>query len=174
MGSYRSIFNYVGTQAGWFACALGASRGFPWVGVLFAALYLPIHLWGAAQPKHEVRYLIVAGLVGAGADSLLKMTGVVTYASDNSTTWLAPLWIIALWLIFATTLTASLSWLQGRYLLAAALGAIAGPLAYIAGERFQALFLHENWLTAVITLAVIWAVVLPLLAWLAKQLVPEA
>ncbi len=37
-----------------------------------------------------------------------------------------PPWILALWALFASTLNASLGWLQDRLLLAAVLGALSG------------------------------------------------
>jgi hypothetical protein len=41
--------------------------------------------------------------------------------------------------MFVMTLRHSLGWLRGRYLLAAALGAVAGPLAYWAGSKLGAI-----------------------------------
>ena len=46
---------------------------------------------------------------------------------------LAPYWIVALWMLFATTLNVTFRWLQPRPALAAALGAVFGPVSYIAG-----------------------------------------
>ena len=50
-----------------------------------------------------------------------------------------PLWMVALWAAFATTLNVSLRALRPHYLLAAVLAAMGAPLAYYAGARLGAL-----------------------------------
>ena len=49
--------------------------------------------------------------------------------------------MIALWTCFAATLRHSLAWLRARWLLAAVLGAVGGPLAYLGGESLGAISL---------------------------------
>jgi hypothetical protein len=68
---------------------------------------------------------------------------------------------------FGTTLRGSLSWLVGRYALAAVLGAVAGPLSYLDGAKLGAVTLHPSRAFSIAALAVGWAVVMPLLVWLA-------
>ena len=47
-------------------------------------------------------------------------------------------------MIFATTLRSSLSWLAGRYWIAAVLGGIFGPVSYYARQEFGSLSLGLN------------------------------
>ncbi len=167
------LLNYIGTQIGWFVCALGAAQGVPWVGLLYVAIYLGLHLWWSPQRKYELWYIAVVGLLGTGLDSLKKIMDLLTYASDSSSAWLAPLWITAMWLIFSTTLTTSLRWLQGRYALAACFGAIGGSLAYIGGERLGGVSFNGDWALTVMILALVWGAMIPMLAWLAKRMVTD-
>ena len=73
-----------------------------------------------------------------------------------------------MWAVFSTTLNSSLKWLKGRLGLALGLGAVFGPLAYLAGEELGAIRLEAPML-AIIVLAAIWAVSLPLLVILASR-----
>lgn len=76
--------------------------------------------------------------------------------------------MIALWPNFATTLHSSLRWLAGHYIVAALLGAVAGPLSYYAGAQLGALTLHPTLAVSMIALAVVWGITLPILLWLAE------
>jgi hypothetical protein len=170
----RKILNIVGTQIGWFACALGAAKGLPWVGLVVVAVFLALHLLGAKERLRESQLIFTVGVLGMLIDSLSKITGLLQYNGDPlNIAWLAPLWIGALWLQFASTLNLSLVWLQSNYLIAFVMGAICGPLSYMGGVRVGALVLPHNKTFTVIILAVIWGIVMPLLAWLAKKMVSE-
>jgi hypothetical protein len=71
-----------------------------------------------------------------------------------------------MWALFATTINVSMAWLKNRWLLASSMGAIFGPLAFIAGERLGAVQFIDRPL-ALLTLAVGWACLMPMLLWLA-------
>ncbi len=170
---FFNIFNYVGSQIGWLTCVIGAARGLPWAGPIFAALFLPLHLWGSPQRWRELSYILAATLLGSGVDSLKKASGLLTYASDTSPAWLAPIWIVAMWLLFSSTFNASFSWLKGRYGGAILFGVIGGPLAYIAGERLGGVTFNFDWPITIVSLALIWGGLIPSLVWLAERIKPN-
>lgn len=106
----RKILNVVGTQIGWFACVLGAAKGLPWLGLVVAAVCLVLHLLWSTDRVRESQYILTVGLLGMVIDSLNKITGLLSYNGDMlNIAWLAPLWIGALWLQFASTMNLSLS-----------------------------------------------------------------
>ena len=74
-------------------------------------------------------------------DQLMLMMQWIVYQNHGWSDALVPVWILALWCAFASTLNVSLVWLQGRYLMAILLGAIAGPIAYLGAERIGAVTL---------------------------------
>jgi hypothetical protein len=76
-------------------------------------------------------------------------------------------WILALWLAFASTLNLSLAWMQGRYLIAMLFGASGGPLAYFGAQNIGAVTLPSS--TSYIALSVGWAVITPVLLYIAKH-----
>ena len=72
-------------------------------------------------------------------------------------------------MLLAGTLAVSLRWLQRRLVLAGVLGAIAAPLAYLAGARLGALTLPKGH-SALWAQAAGWALLLPALLAMARRL----
>jgi hypothetical protein len=165
----RLAVNLAASQAGWFACVLGAANDMPWLGPLVVLALIALHLRLSRRPGPELGLLLSAVLIGLVADSLLVFSGLVSYPSGTWIDGLAPYWILAMWAIFATTLNVSMKWLRNRNAMAAALGAVGGPLAYLAGEKLGAITFNQP-LFALAALAVIWAVAMPLLVALARRM----
>lgn len=167
MTTARLVFNFVAFQAAWFAAVGGAAAGHDWAGPAATAVVAAVHLATAPQPRRELGVLLAVGALGTVWDSVLVALGVVEYRGAALGPGLAPVWIATLWIAFATTLSGSLRWLQGRRWLAALLGAVFGPLAYAAGESMGAVRLPA--LTALAVEAAGWAVLLPLACAIAAR-----
>ncbi len=164
------LLNVLGFQVGWFACVLGAARGRPWLGPLVALPILLLHLRSAARPGREALLLAAAGLLGLVLDSALVLAGRLSFAQGVLVAGLAPDWMVTLWVLFATTLNVSLRWLRGLLPLAALLGAVGGPLAYLAGVRLGAgEVLEPAWL-GYLAVAAVYALATPALLALARRL----
>jgi len=164
----RLVANFVAFQAGWFACVLGAGRGAPLLGPAVCVVLLLAMLWAAPRRGAFLALLAAGGLIGGAWDTLLSALGLFHFDSARHAP-LLPLWMLALWVIFASTCNASLRWLQGRMLLAAALAAVAAPLSYLAGQRLGALAMPQPAL-ALGAEGLGWALILPLLLYLARRL----
>jgi len=163
------LINFIAFQIGWLASVMGAARDLPWVGpVVFVAILL-LHLRQAERPELEAGLVLACGVIGIWFDSILVSTGWVGYPSGQLSPYLAPYWIVTMWMLFATTLNRSLGWLRGRYALAAILGAISGPASYIAGQKLGGIEFYNYWM-ALALLAVGWAIVMPVLMLLAERL----
>lgn len=164
----RKILNFVLFQAGWFACVLGGAHGMTVVAVAAAGAVIGVSLWWfSADRMSDVRLFLAVALIGFCVDTLNLFFGVFALIGDPRFPHLCPLWLVALWAMFGTTLRGSLSWLAGRYVLAALLGAVAGPLSYLGGAKLGAVTLPPNPAFSLAALAVGWAVMMPLLVWLA-------
>jgi hypothetical protein len=164
----RIVANFVLYQIAWLACVLGAAEGLPALGTATAGAVILWHLAHANRPRAELQLILLTGLIGGAWDSLLVVLGLIRYPSGMLLPGLAPHWIFALWMAFATTFNSSFRWLQGRVLLAAIFGSIGGPLAWWAGDRLGALEL-VNPVRALAVLGGGWMVVLPMLMGLARQ-----
>ena len=164
----RTVINVVAFQGGWLACVLGAANGMPWIGLLAVLLAVGLHLSLAASAAPEVRLIVLAVALGAVFDSALLATGWVSYPNGMLSAYVAPYWILALWALFATTFNACMSWIKRSLPLAAAFGAVGGPLSYLAGARLGGITLVEP-AGALTALAVIWAVAMPVLVVAARR-----
>jgi carbohydrate-selective porin OprB len=112
----------------------------------------------------------VAMLLGIALDSTLAASDLVAYASAVPSPHAAPVWIIAIWAAFALTLRHSFRFLHGRRVLAAALGAIGAPLAYLGAARgWHAVAFPRGTTAALIALGIGWLVAMPALITLAQH-----
>jgi hypothetical protein len=164
-----TFVNFILFQVAWFACVLGGAHEAPWIGPVVVAGVAAYHLSRVPNPKAEFSLLALAAAIGAVFDSALAATGWLSYPSGQWHPMLAPYWMVALWVAFATTLNVSLSWLKERPLLAVVFGAVGGPLAYFAGAKLGGVTFHEPAL-ALTALAFGWASITPTLVLLATHL----
>lgn len=164
------VGNVVAFQIGWFTCVWGAGSGRSWLGPVVVLGFLSAHLWLTSHRRHLLGVVLTVGLIGIFLDSTLGYLGILVFRDSPLSTWFCPPWLIALWFIFATTLTNALSWLSGRDGWAAVLGGSVGPVSYYAGSRLGALELGSNLWVNLGVLAAVWAVLLPVLMRVATGL----
>jgi hypothetical protein len=155
--------NFVSFQAGWFACVFGAAAGQPWLGPAALVVLLGLHFAWPRPRRAEIALLVFAAVFGYAMDSLLVLAGVIEFPPAARLGWPSPVWMVALWVNLATTLNASLSWLRGRYVTAALVGALAGPLSYFAGARLEAIGFGLPAGLSLAAIAAEWAVSTPML-----------
>ena len=167
--SVRAVLSFVGLQLGWFACVLGAARGYPWLGPVVVLLALSMHVRKQPAIAPEIALLGITAVVGFVVDTALLRFGILRIPG----TTLAPPWLIALWPNFISTTAEGglLASLPRRPLLAALLGAVGGPAAYDAGARLGAIELGSDRLGALAIVGVVWAVVVPALVLLRARVV---
>ncbi|HDW2394572.1 TPA: DUF2878 domain-containing protein [Enterobacter cloacae] len=116
----------------WTLVVLFRERGliFWCVLAIFACLMLP--------PAHRV-YAILLALAGTLLDALWALTGLIAFTGES----LMPVWMVALWLMFATVWTqlTRTTTLPGWMLML--LASVGGPVAYLIGERLGAIAFLE-------------------------------
>jgi hypothetical protein len=167
-GTLRNVVNLVLFQIGWFACVLSAASGSAWLGILTVVAIVVWHLRIARRLSQELALLSMVGVIGFMFESLQRYYDILVYAPRDAATALAPLWMAALWINFATTLNLSLRWFKQRKLLAVAAGAVAGPIAYYGGMNLGALTMPQA-TVALSSLAIGWGLIFPLCLWLADR-----
>jgi hypothetical protein len=154
-------------EAAWFITVISAGRERTWPGLLANAIFAAWRLRVSLRRPLELRLMAVALGLGLLLDGGLADKRLLVYAAA----WpagIAPAWILGLWLAFALTIEPLFGYLQGRPWLAAAFGAIGGPLAYLGAARgWQAVrFTPPAW-HALLWLAIGWGITVPLLVGLA-------
>jgi hypothetical protein len=163
----RIFLNIVALQIGWFGCILGAAYDRPLLGPIVVVTSVALHLAFMNGSRGELLLLLLVAGLGGVLDTLVAASGALSFRNGWSVPWLAPLWMVALWMNFGTGLNRSLKWLLGRYGTACLLGAVGGPLAYYAGAGLGAVELIAPW--SLLAVAVEWAFAMPVLVWLAAR-----
>ncbi|MDB5800970.1 MAG: hypothetical protein JWL63_1909 [Rhodocyclales bacterium] len=175
LGAWRVAGNFVFFQIAWFACVLGAAHDQAWVGLLVIALVCVWHCAVSLRYKPELQLIGAAMLIGMVWESALVSADLMRYTHGTLVAGIAPPWIVAMWALLAITLNVSMRWLKKRWLLAAVMGTVAGPLSFLAGQRLGAATLTAG-VYSIMALAIGWAVLMPLMMWLSARydgVVPE-
>lgn len=163
------LVNFLGFQVGWFACVLGAANDMELLGVIIALAIIVFHVSSQANSHNELKLMLVSIFIGFLWETGVLNLNILHYPSHTETSFWAPHWLIVMWALFATTINISMGWLKGRWVLALLMGAIFGPLAFVAGEKLGAVVFLNSTLS-MITLAIGWGLLLPLLLWLAERI----
>jgi hypothetical protein len=164
----KNVINFIIFQVGWFACVYGGANQLPWLGTIFVAVALLLHLKMVEQPAQEIRLIATALTIGLGLELFLINAAIVVYPSGILITGIPPHWILALWVLFAMTLNMSLGWLKNHLYISAILGAVAGPLSYLAGFKLGGVT-FPNTTLAMIILGCNWALITPCLVIFASR-----
>ncbi len=157
------ILSFIFFQIAWFAAVLGGAHHLDLVGSCPALALFAFHIASNHRRWFSSCVIVFAiVLLGIVVEFLLLKSGAITYRGSTASASLPPLWILALWLAFATLPDGALSWLSGRTELQVIFGALGGPLSYIAGEKLGAAELHTSFTYAMVVFAIVWAIATPL------------
>ena len=156
-------------KAAWLITVLAAAANMPIAGPIAVAIAAIVHLARASKVRSETLLLGAAGIIGLCWESALVATGVLEYRSGLLLPGFAPYWIVAMWVLFATTLNVGMRWLRKSTLVAAVTGAIGGPMSFFAGQKAGAVAFADTTLSLLV-IGAGWALLLPLLVQLANRL----
>ena len=155
-------FNALGFQSAWWLTVLGIVMGYPFLGPLVMTLYLVADHVSLTKTKAETLLILSAMAAGTIVDTIFKATGFLDYAGGYALVpFLAPLWITTMWGGFAATLNHSLGWLKSRPVLGFIMGAIFGPLSYMAGAKFDAIVFNQGLPMTIFVLGIFWGLAIP-------------
>lgn len=151
--------NVICFQGLWWICVLSPAYRLESLACAVCLSFAGWHLhyiegWIQAWP------LMITALLGSVFDQAGYTIGMIGFQHGTQWPGLVPVWMGALWLAFACTLSVSLHWLQRRVFLAGILGALFGPLAYWGAEKLGAVTLPAE-LLSLIWLALGWGILLP-------------
>ena len=165
----KKLVNFLGFQAGWWSCVLGAADGNWWIGPSVVAAVLALHLALNGNRRGEIALMLFAGLLGLLFDGTLASNGLLRFPEyAGPSVGPLPLWMLALWVNMAPTLGSALGWMRRRFVLGGLFGLIGGPLTYYAGVNFGALQFAPDNIESFAALALTWT-----LAMLALQVATE-
>lgn len=153
------IVNGLLFQVGWWVCVLSHSIILP---IAYTLLFLFAHLTFFSARE----WVLVARItvIGWALDSVMAFSEVLSLSGPTN---VLPVWLLCIWVMFATSPMLSLRFLNKNLWVAAVFGSIGGSLTYIAGARFRddiALGAPDwpAWQAAA-TIGITWLIFLPLL-----------
>ncbi|MCG8381585.1 MAG: DUF2878 domain-containing protein [Gammaproteobacteria bacterium] len=169
----RIVVAFVHFQLIWWTCVWGAAWGLGGAATVFA-LALMIHHFYLSENRWVDAQLLVASVgIGLTVDSLLALLGAYQFGENTYNTPIPPVWLLAIWGAFGLTYRYLLGWLRGRYLIAAALGAVFGPFTYVMGAESGAMWVSVE-PGHLVLMALAWLLVLPVMDALHRWIVPSA
>lgn len=156
--THRAVFNFLWFKVFWVVAIVYQQEAIllGLLGVYFATL--------RPLTTHLNHYLLFAA-IGVAIDYILYQQQIFVFDTPGF-----PLWLALLWLAFATTIKAFLSFLQTRLVLAALLGMCAGPISYYFAMQLNAVSFSYPLTYTLTILAITWAVLLPILLALNQKL----
>ena len=169
-----TLGNFVLFQLGWFACVWGAASGHPDLGPIVVLAILALHFGLLREKRGEAQTILAVGVLGSLVECGMLAARVYRPAVAPLWGWVCPLFLVALWFLFAFALNGCLRWLQGRLGLAALFGLVGGPLSYGAGERLGAIRFNDDRLYAAAAMGLVWGAMTPLVLWIARALKERA
>lgn len=166
--SALSIGHFVLLQAIWPAAVMGAVHGYDWIA---APVLLAMLLWSrafGAPLRPDLRMAVCGVVIGMVVEIVLMGLHLIHYRLQPAPGW-PPVWILILWAGFALNMNHCLAWMQGRWRLAALLGALGSPWSVLAGIGMGAAQAPSGAWALGLAYSLAWAIVLPLLSSLAMR-----
>ena len=165
----KDLVNLLLFQTVWFATVLGAAKGTVGFGLTALAIFMVVNHWLSLHPWSDLKLAGIAVFIGLIVETGLFRIGLFDYVHIAYSMPIAPLWILFLWAGFALTLNGCLRWLHGRYFLGSILGALGAPASYFGGIKLGAATTDEPLLIVLGVVAIVYAVITPLLLFIARR-----
>ena len=151
----------------WWGCVLGVKYSYNLLGLVLTLMVLAIHLKIVSLNSNyisELKLILYSGALGVIVESIHLYGGILNYNGyifQESN--FPPIWIICMWLGFATTLNYSMYWMKGKWFIMIIAGAVFGPLSYMAGVNLGTISFNFSNSFSCFFIALTWAISIPLL-----------
>ncbi len=113
------LFNFLGLEITWAACAYGATHENPYLGVFVGLIYIVLHFLFSSNRFRDFKVMCLVGLLGVIVDSLIAKLNFISFSEPLAENIPLPAWMIVLWLVFSLMLPYSLYWLRKNLTVAA-------------------------------------------------------
>lgn len=159
----KNLLNALVFQIGWFLCVLGGNL----VATIYTALALVFHHYFIFSRPRQWIVLFAVATIGCLVDIALVKGGIITFADADILG--IPLWLVCLWILFATTFEHCLGWLRRHPWLAMVLAAVLGPSSYWFGAGLSGATISPPLETSLAIMAMAWALLFPAGIYFANQ-----
>lgn len=148
---------------GWLACIHQAVGPYPYLGPAIVLGILIYHFTIYKNRWPDIILCLTLAIFGTFVDTIYILIGMLEYKGGYSAfPSIAPLWITALWSLYAISVNHSLRWLNYHVLLASSLGAAGGISSYLVGIKLDAATANWGTISTLSVIGCVWAIVVPL------------
>lgn len=140
------FFNIISFYLTWLVCVFGAVGKLPeqyalFIGSVIVIAQLTPEILSRSKKLllNRVKTIFIVTAIGVLVDSIPVIMGVVTFPKTTIYLGFYPVWLIILWVMFATSLWLSLKLIASRPLYAVIFGVVGGPLSYLAAQYYGAI-----------------------------------
>ena len=151
----KMLLNISLFEIGWLVCVLGGNT----YAIAYTLVALVLHYRLVMNNPLEWKLLAAVVAVGCLWDWTMVMVGVIHYGEAGS--FGIPIWLVCLWLLFATTFMHCLLWLRRYLRLVPVVAAVLGPATYWAGTALTDAELAAPLYQSLGVMALGWAVLFP-------------
>jgi hypothetical protein len=159
----KKILNLVSFQVGWAVCVLGGDL----YAIAYTALALLVHQFFVSEKNSEWSLISIVTVIGCLWDVLMVQSGMINYAEPGILG--IPVWLICIWILFATTFMHGLAWLNRFLWISALLAAVLGPASYWFGTELSAAYFGTPILKSLFFMAAGWSVLFPAGIYLTRR-----
>lgn len=165
------VVTFVGAQACWWGCVLGAGTPYAVAAVAFTGVWIALHVARARRRRDEIVLVVVATALGVVVDSALVGGSAMRFPDAVALGPLpTPLWMIALWSGFATMLLSTLRPIVTSMPRALLFGFLGGPLSYLGGSRLGPLEIPAPVPQGLVVIGLAWAMAMAVLSVVVRRL----
>ncbi len=163
------IFNFIGLQVTWAACAYGATHSLPLLGLYVGLAYVFPHFYLSKQRVRDLKIMLIIAVIGITLDIILTKLNILSFPNISNTFLPIPAWLMALWLVFSLMVPYSLYWLGNNLKIAAIAGAMGGSFSYFLGHHLGALELSEPLFISIGIYFLKWGIIFPVALTIVKH-----
>ena len=167
------VINVIGFYICWWLTVFGAVSELYFIGPLVTLIFVILHLYKVANHKKEDIFLIICFFLGLIIETVLLNFNVIIHKGFLVEYNIAPLWSIALWVCFGSTLFHSFKWLSRQYFISMLLGLFSAPLIYLSMNAIGIIEFGMNKIHVGLVASFLWGVFIPLFIYISDRLLEE-
>lgn len=167
----KAVFiNFFTFYVAWWAMLISHWKNQPAIGWLIFLLALVVHFFRVSiNKKKDAMEVVAIAVAGIFLDSALGAGGILTF-HDSFSTIIAPLWLMGIWVLFATTISYTFVLIRNKVLAQVVVGGFFAPVSYITGAKFGLLSTFQPFGTYYLIHGACWLVFFPLCFYISKKL----
>lgn len=162
-----NVLNFIIFQIGWLIAVYWHNN----IAAAFVVLLAIINVKLLINSNFKIFVIcIITACIGIVNDYALLNSGLISFPNQQFVVF--PTWLAALWLLFISTFSSSMAWMNKLSIIMIGLiGGIAGSISYVIGTKMGAMHYNIVHIPQLIFHFANWCILMPLLFWFYFKLV---